>query len=59
MSQLKEDFGGYVASRMGLLGDSVVKKLPVNEGDAGDMSSSLRGEYPLEEEIATHSNILA
>ena len=44
---------------MGLLGDSVVKKLPVNEGDAEDTSSSLGGEYPLEEEIATQSNILA
>ena len=35
---------------MGFPGGSVVKNLPANIGDAGD---------PLEEEMATHSSILA
>ena len=35
---------------MGFPGGSVVKNLPANRGDAGD---------PLEEEMATHSSILA
>ena len=41
---------------MGFLGDSVVKNLPAN---AGDMGSILGQEDPLEEEMATHSSILA
>ena len=36
----------------------MVKNLP-NEGDTGDMSSILGWKDPLEEEMATHSNILA
>ena len=38
----------------GFPGGSVVKNPPANAGD-----SSLGGEYPLEEDIATHSSILA
>ena len=34
---------------------SVVKNLPVNAGDAGDVTSIPRPEDPLEEEMATHS----
>ena len=41
-------------------GGSVVKNLPANAGDAGDVSSTpLSGENPLEKEMATHSGILA
>ena len=39
--------------------DSVVKNLPANAGDAGHMSSIPVSEDPLEEEMATHSSILA
>ena len=42
---------------MGFSGGSAVKKPPANEGDAGDPSLDL--EDPLEEEMATHSSILA
>ena len=37
----------------------MIKNLPVNAGDAGDVGSILSQEDPLEEENATHSNILA
>ena len=36
-----------------------VKNLPAMRGAAGDKSSILDGENPLEEEVATHSSILA
>ena len=41
---------------MGFPGDSVVKNLPANVGDA---SSNPGPRNPLEEETATHSSILA
>ena len=37
----------------------MVKNLPTNAGDTGDMGSILGQEDPLEEGIATHSSILA
>ena len=37
----------------------VVKNLLANAGDKGDMGSILGQEGPLEEEMATHSSILA
>ena len=37
----------------------VVKNPPVNAGDTADMVRSLAREDPLEEEMATHSSILA
>ena len=37
----------------------MVKNLPPNAGDTGDATSPLSQEYPLEEEMATHSSILA
>ena len=37
----------------------MVKNLPPNVGDIGDMAPSLGQEDPLEEEMATHSRILA
>ena len=37
----------------------MVKNLPTNTGDTGDMGSILGQEDPLEEGIATHSSILA
>ena len=37
----------------------VVKNPPANAGDARDMIGSLGREDPLEEEMATHSSILA
>ena len=36
----------------------MVKNPPANAGDAGDTSWILGREDPLEEEMATHSNIL-
>ena len=41
---------------MGFPGDSEVKESACS---AGDLGSSLSGEDPLEEEMATHSSILA
>ena len=38
---------------------SVVKTLPANAGDEGDMGLIPGQEFPLEEEITTHSSILA
>ena len=46
----------YVCVYMGFQAGSVIKSLPVNAGSAG---SILGQEDPLEEEMATHSNILA
>ena len=37
----------------------VVKNPPVSAGDIRDMGQSLGGKDPLEEEMATHSSILA
>ena len=42
---------------MGFPGGTVLKNLPAKAGDTG--SSSLGQEDPLEEEMATHSSILA
>ena len=44
---------------MGFPGVSVVKNPPANAGNVRDMGSFLGQEDPLEEEIATHSRILA
>ena len=46
----------YVLFNIGFPGGLVVKNLPANAGDAGLIPGSAR---PLEEEIATHSSILA
>ena len=40
-------------------GGSVVKNPPANARDLGDLSLILDQEDPLEEEMATHSSILA
>ena len=37
----------------------MVKTLPANTGDTGNVGSSLGLEDPLEEEMTTHSSILA
>ena len=42
-----------------LPGSVVVKNLPANSGDVGDMGSLPGGEDPLEEKMTTHSSILA
>ena len=53
------------SSFLGLPGGSVLKNLPANAGDAGDSlvpgdAGSISGTgRPLEEEMATHSSILA
>ena len=44
---------------MGFPGGSVVENLPANSGDIGDVVLSLDKDDPLEEEMTTHSNILA
>ena len=46
---------GHWASQMA----QQVKNPPANAGDTGDMSSILGQEGPLEEEMGTHSSILA
>ena len=43
----------------GFSAGSVVKNPPANAGDRGDGGLILDQEYPLEEEMATHSSILA
>ena len=43
----------------GFPGGTVVKNPPANAGDAGDTGSTPGSERPLEEEMATHSSILA
>ena len=40
-------------------GGSVVKNLPANAGDTGDLDSILGQEDVLEEEMATHTSVLA
>ena len=45
--------------QVGFPGGSVVKNPPANAGDAGDQVRSLGWEDPLEQEMATHSSILA
>ena len=40
-------------------GDPVVKRQPANAGDRGDTGSISSPKDPLEEEMATHSSILA
>ena len=42
-----------------LSGGAVVKNLPTNAGDAGDVSSTPGWEDPVEKEMETHSSILA
>ena len=44
---------------MGFPGGSVVKNPPANAGDTGDAGTVPESRDPLEEEMATHSNILA
>ena len=44
---------------MSFPGGSVVKNPPYNAGDARDTGWSLGQEDPLEEDMATHSSILA
>ena len=48
-TELSKGFPGY----------SVVKNLPSDAGDIGDMGSILYQEDPLKEEMATHSSLLA
>ena len=43
--------------RLGFPGGSVVKNLPANAGETRDMGSGMKD--TLEEEMATHSSILA
>ena len=43
----------------GFLGGAVVENLPANAGDATDVGTILGSEDPLEQEMATHSSILA
>ena len=44
---------------MGLPGGSVIQNLPANAQDAGDMASTPGSGRSTEEEMATHSSILA
>ena len=44
---------------MGFPGDTVVKNLPANAGDSGDTGLISGSGRSLEEEMATHSNVLA
>ena len=44
---------------MGFPGGTVVKNLPANAGDSGDMGLISGSGRSLEEEMATHSNVLA
>ena len=44
---------------MGFPTGSVVKNLPANAGDAGDVGLIQGGEDPLEEEMTSHSSIIA
>ena len=45
--------------KLGFPGGAVVKNLPANAGDIKEAVPSLGREDPLEEEMATHSSILA
>ena len=49
---------GHSTGQLGVLGGSVVKNPPANAGDIREVQS-LGWEDPLEEEMATHSSILA
>ena len=44
---------------MGFPGGTVEKNLPAKAGDTGDWAGSLGQEDPLEQEMSTHSSILA
>ena len=52
-------FTGTPSSQEGFPGGSVVKKLPANTGNTGDVGSVSGLEDPLEEEMAAHSSVLA
>ena len=49
----------HLVPLMGFLSGTVVKNLPVDEGDARNAVQSPCQEDPLEQEMATHSSILA
>ena len=49
---------GHSTGQLGVLGGSVVKNPPADAGDIREVQS-LGWEDPLEEEMATHSSILA
>ena len=51
--------GDGTMMKCGFPGGSVVKTLPANAGNAGDAGSISAWEGPLEEEMTTHSSILA
>ena len=51
--------GPFMTNSRGFPGGSVVKNPPANAGDVGDMCSILGPEDALEQEMATHSSILA
>ena len=53
--RFRHDYAYKQASQVVL----VIKNLPANAGDAGDLVLSLGQEDPLEKEMATHSSILA
>ena len=55
VEQFIRDSVSLLASQVSL----VVKNLPANAGDIGDTVSSLGWKNPLEEDMATHSSILA
>ena len=62
MSVLKQNdgsFPGFEERLTSLPGDSVVKNPPAIAGDARDWVQFLGWDDPLEQEMATHSNILA
>ena len=54
-----EDFKPLKGIRKSFPGGSVVKNLLANTRDEGDMSSTHGSERSMEEEMATHSSILA
>ena len=54
-----EGFKPFKTIRKGFPGGSVVKNLLANTRDAGDASSTQGSERSMEEEMATHSSILA
>ena len=56
--QIHSHLGCYKILR-GFPGGSVIKDLPANAGDEGDVGSVLGQEDSLEEEMATHSSIPA
>ena len=52
-------FDYLIRISLGFPGSSVIKNLPTNAGDTGHVGLTPGGEDPLEEEMATHSGILA